>query len=53
MGACVPYKVRVLRLVEDVVEVSAVHAFEALELARAEPGVFEAVEVVNDEWEYL
>jgi len=36
MGSNVPYKVRVLRLVEDVIEVSALTADEALEVASRE-----------------
>jgi hypothetical protein len=47
MGAETTYRVKVLRLVEDEIEVSAVTGSEALEIAAKEPGVARAVEVLD------
>lgn len=51
MGAEVPWRVKVLKLYEDTVEVDAIHTDEALEEAEKLPGVARAVEIVYDEAE--
>ena len=49
MGASVPYRVKVLRLIEDIVEVYAVTADEAESNAASEPNVARVISVVYDE----
>lgn len=46
MGAEIPYRVHVLRLVEDVVEVDAVTGDEAEQKAEQLPGVAKAVKSI-------
>lgn len=45
MGANACYTVKVLRTVEDTIEVSALHAQEAREMALREPGVVHVLDV--------
>ena len=47
MGSGVLYKVKVLRLVEDSIEVYALHEGEALEKAKGEPDVALVLEVIH------
>ncbi len=49
MGANVLYRVKVLRLVEDIVEVCALHEGDALKEAETVPGVAKALEVIYGE----
>lgn len=43
MGACVPWTVTVLKLVEVEIEISAVTGTEAMKFAEQEPGIARAI----------